>query len=86
MSKEYSKANSPNTLRKQDDLWGMGEFTDHMIIYGTISLVSVIYVNGLHFSVAMLGMAAIWFYPLTHKRCAEINGKILRMAKQLHNG
>lgn len=38
-------------------MWGMGGFTDHIIIYGTVSLVSVIYVNGLHFSAAMVGLA-----------------------------
>jgi len=38
-------------------LWGMGGFTDHMIIYGTVSLISVIYVNGLHYSAALVSMA-----------------------------
>jgi len=38
-------------------LWGMGGFTEHMIIYGTVSLVSVIYVNGLHYSAALVGLA-----------------------------
>jgi Na+/melibiose symporter-like transporter len=35
----------------------MGGLTDHMIIYGTVSLISVIYVNGLHYSAAMVSMA-----------------------------
>lgn len=38
-------------------MWGMGGFTDHIIIYGTVGLASVIYVNGLHFSAAMVGLA-----------------------------
>ena len=37
--------------------WGMGGFTDHMIINGSVCLISVIYVNGMHYGAAMIGLA-----------------------------
>ena len=58
---EKIEANSDSSrgkvATKKRFFWGMGGFTDHIIIYGTVSLVSVIYVNGLHFSAAMVGLA-----------------------------
>ncbi|WP_034899452.1 hypothetical protein [Paraglaciecola psychrophila] len=48
---------------RQRFLWGMGGFTDHMIIYGTVSLISVIYVNGLHYSAVMVSMAVAVALP-----------------------
>ena len=52
---EGKSRNSVSTGKRV--MWGMGGGTDHIIIYGTVSLVSVIYVNGLHFSAAMVGIA-----------------------------
>ena len=37
--------------------WGVGGFADAMIIQGTASLVSVIYINALKFAPEMVGLA-----------------------------